>query len=303
MAEAATYPKRESHYAHRFCRTMTKAAAAMELGTDVCWFLTVIAHQEDVKRYKPVNYWNEQLMALVGVKSVDKLIRMRNAAVAAGWLHYHSGGKYRPGVYWVLIPAAFEDMADTACDEPDSSICTQKGSAANRDQIETKPAAKRTQTGRESSNPKPSPLTPDPKEDCSEPPTATAEPPVYPVFPCSGRKTEPKRWEATDTILAELADAFPGVGVRAEARKAWQWVIGKPGNRKTARGMPDFLFRWMARVQDKGGGAPRAGPRTAADRTEEANNAFREAQEDCDALAGRHSANVATTARLAGPAG
>ena len=280
MAETATYPKRESHFAHRFCRTMTKAAVVMELGTDVCWFLTVIAHQEDVKRYRPVNYWNEQLMALVGAKSVDKLIRMRNAAVAAGWLHYHSGGKYRPGVYWVLVPAEFEETPDTACDEPDASICTQNGSAANRDQTDTKSAANRTggrrPIERESSNPKPLSQNPTPKEDCSEASTTPSEL-AYPRFYVVGGSRE---WTLTFEHITELAEVFPGVDIEAQAKLAWLWCKDAGPKRKTAGGMRAFLRRWMERAQNESRASPaRAGPprkQTAADRNQESFDQIRE---------------------------
>lgn len=120
----AVYPKRPPFFAHRFCRLLTKAAAAQEIGPEACWLLTIIAHQEDAKRYRgPVTFWNEQVMPLCGFGGRSRLVAARVKAVEAGWLHYDGGGKGRPGVYWVLIPAGLEDLADTPCDETPDDIC------------------------------------------------------------------------------------------------------------------------------------------------------------------------------------
>lgn len=114
------YPKRDSFFAHRFVRLLTKTAAAQELGPEVVWLLTVVAHQEDAKRYRgAVTYWNEQLMPLCGFRSKGRLIRARQSAVDAGWLHYESGGRNQAGRYWCLVPDGFAQMPDGPCDESD----------------------------------------------------------------------------------------------------------------------------------------------------------------------------------------
>jgi len=114
------YPRRESFSAHRFVRLLTKTAAAQELGPEVVWLLTVIAHQEDAKRYSgAVTYWNEQLMPLCGFRSKGRLMRARQSAVDSGWLHYESGGRNQAGRYWCLIPDGFEQLPDGPCDESD----------------------------------------------------------------------------------------------------------------------------------------------------------------------------------------
>ena len=58
-----SYPKnRGSFFAHKFCRILTKAAVAQELGPESCWLLSVIVHQEDAIRYsRPVTFWNDDL--------------------------------------------------------------------------------------------------------------------------------------------------------------------------------------------------------------------------------------------------
>ncbi|MBI1314497.1 hypothetical protein GC176_24660 [bacterium] len=115
---ASEYPARESFFAHRFVRLLTKTAAAQELGPEVTWLLTVIAHQEDAKRYSgPVTYWNEQLMPLCGFRSKGRLNRARQSAVESGWLHYETGGRTQPGRYWCLVPTGYEQLPDGPCDE------------------------------------------------------------------------------------------------------------------------------------------------------------------------------------------
>jgi len=113
------YPKRPKYFSHQFCRLMTKACVANRLGAEVCWLLTVIVHQEDARHYRlpGVTFFNEQLLPLIGVGSVDSLDRIRKKAIAMGWLHYESGGKGKPGLYWVLIPAEWADSDDGPTDE------------------------------------------------------------------------------------------------------------------------------------------------------------------------------------------
>ena len=95
----------------------------MELGPEVCWMLTVIAHQEDAKRYSgSVTYWNEQLMTLCGFGSRKRLVTARNRAVDLGWLYYEQGGKSKPGRYWVLVPDGLAFSEDGPCDESDLSV-------------------------------------------------------------------------------------------------------------------------------------------------------------------------------------
>lgn len=107
------------------------------------------------------------------------------------------------------------------------------------------------------------PPTP-PAGGCPEPPSAGTgpSPPPLLTFPClPGKKGGAEEWHLTAELAAELSAAYPDVDVPAEARKALVWV--KANRRKTHRGMPAFLARWMAREQDRGGrpGGPAGGGR------------------------------------------
>lgn len=143
------YPERPSHFAHRFVRLLTKSAAAQELGGQVCWLLTVIALQEDAKRYRgAVTFYNPQIMPLVGASGKDALSRIRNRAIEEGWLHYEPGCKGVPCKYWVLIPEEYEGVHDSPMDESADHLMS-RNHATNRTETapESNPATK-LQTGR-----------------------------------------------------------------------------------------------------------------------------------------------------------
>lgn len=78
--------------------------------------------------------------------------------------------------------------------------------------------------------------------------------PVVLWFPIVGGKggKGPTEWPLRQSKIAEYGESFPGVDVPREARKALQWCRDNPARRKTARGMPAFLSRWFAKVQDSG---------------------------------------------------
>jgi hypothetical protein len=104
--------------------------------------------------------------------------------------------------------------------------------------------------------PAPKEKTPSPTEKvCSEPATPASEPPAEPspkvvmTFPIVGQKA--KTWDLTESKLAEYRESFPGVDVLAECRKALQWARDTPEKRKTARGMPRILTRWLSKAQDE----------------------------------------------------
>ncbi|MBX3438017.1 MAG: hypothetical protein KF861_11045, partial [Planctomycetaceae bacterium] len=82
-----------------------------------------IAMTEDAARYRrPVTFYNEQLMPIVGLASRATLNRARDRCIDNGWLHYKAGAKRSPGVYWVLVPAHAQKMEDTPIDEGEDSV-------------------------------------------------------------------------------------------------------------------------------------------------------------------------------------
>lgn len=109
---------RKGFYAHKVLRLAIKSAVAQRLGTDVFALLCVIALQEDVVRYhRPVSFWNDQLLPLVGFAKRDRLAKARKKAIDAGWLLYREGGRHVPGEYRVTIPVELRGIFDCAVDE------------------------------------------------------------------------------------------------------------------------------------------------------------------------------------------
>lgn len=106
------YPRRETHFAHRFTRLLAHVCAAQEIGHDACYLLVIIVHCEDAKKYRDaVTYWNEQIQAIAGLSPAG-LWRARKKAVESGWLHYEEGRKGQAARYWVTIPTRFQGLPD-----------------------------------------------------------------------------------------------------------------------------------------------------------------------------------------------
>lgn len=103
------------------------------------------------------------------------------------------------------------------------------------------------------------------KDRCSEPPLAASEqavsshdPPLM-TFPTVGKDAAP--WPLTRAQVDSWHQAFPGVAVLAECRKALAWCEANPAKQKTPRGMPKFLFGWLERSQNSAGGRGPPPPR------------------------------------------
>jgi hypothetical protein len=112
------YPKRDMFFSHRFTRLLMKGCVAQDIGRDATLLLCFIVHQEDAAKYsKPVRFWNEQLMNTMGFKSPKQLVSARTEAIDAGWLHYERTGNRQVGLYFVMIPKAFEGFPDTAIEQ------------------------------------------------------------------------------------------------------------------------------------------------------------------------------------------
>lgn len=87
-------------------------------------------------------------------------------------------------------------------------------------------------------------------EFCSEP--ALLE------FPIVGKTPGP--WPLTKPFVDDLAAAFPGVDVMAEARKALVWLNANPTKRKTFAGAGRFLVGWVSRSVNSGRAARAPSP-------------------------------------------
>jgi hypothetical protein len=81
---------------------------------------------------------------------------------------------------------------------------------------------------------------------------APAPAPIILSLPCVG--AGPKAYGVTQAQVESWREAFPGVDVVAELRKARAWLEANPSKRKTAKGAPRFLVAWLGRAQDGSGG-------------------------------------------------
>jgi hypothetical protein len=136
--------------------------------------------------------------------------------------------------------------------------------------------------------------------------TASEADPVVLLFPVVGGNggKGPAEWPLRHAKVAEYQQAFPGLDVLAHCRRALQWARDNPAKRKTFRGMPAFLWRWLAREQDRGHVRP-AGPagETAREREERVRRERAErAREEALALESRQGRPVSLR-QLAGQVG
>ncbi len=160
----AEYPKRDAYFAHHTVRLMFKVCAAQEIDSEAMLLVIAILHQEDAKRYRgPITFYNGQLAPILGFTSWSRLDRARKAAIKAGWLHYESGGKRKPGLYWGMIPEHLKNVDDMPIDEGYPSVSIVESGGASGVQVEGQAGRKRGASGEPPIlSPKPKPK---PKED------------------------------------------------------------------------------------------------------------------------------------------
>jgi hypothetical protein len=94
---------------------------------------------------------------------------------------------------------------------------------------------------------------------CVEPPAA-ATPDDQPVdtsfeFFVTGDQSRPK-WHPPIELIDRLEQSFDSVDVRSELTKAATWTFSNRNQRKTASGMPRFLFNWLTKAANSTRGAP-----------------------------------------------
>lgn len=133
-SDKPTYPLgRPKFYAQKFARTLGKLCIANEIGADACWFATTIACVEDAKQYAgPVNFFNHQLMPIVGQTRDATFRKVRDRLRERGILHTEErpNGSRQSTLYWTLLPPEYPYLDVGAIDEPVQSEDFQRGFAA-----------------------------------------------------------------------------------------------------------------------------------------------------------------------------
>ena len=100
------------------------------------------------------------------------------------------------------------------------------------------------------------PAEPEPATPAEPEPAPPVAPPPLLLFPCiRDRRTQQAKetkaeWPLPAGLVARWEEAFPGMDVLGEARKAREWVLAH--HLKTYNGMRAFLFRWLSRAQNSG---------------------------------------------------
>lgn len=103
-------------------------------------------------------------------------------------------------------------------------------------------------------------------EPSSLPEPVPPESPVAFEFPCDG---DPNKFAVRESMLDEFGRLFPKLDIAQECRQALAWVLAKPSNKKTAKGMRTFLTGWFTRSSDRirGGAGPPRGHPTLSDKS------------------------------------
>jgi hypothetical protein len=252
----ATYPKRPAFFAAKFCRLLLKACVANELGADAAMLLMAVASTEDAKGYRgPVNFWNAQLLPLIGCRSDSAFRRLRDRCERAGWLRHNLGTKWCPPSYWVTIPPQFDGWDDAATDESASKYETHEskseqasgGQAAGKRNSRGEQAANKRRTSGEQADgflPVPEPK-PEPRPNPPSPPqtggTTAAEPALVLVVASPAKPPRPRN-ELFDAV-AEVTGADPVVSGSHVGKLAA--VLSKAEPPYTASDVREFGRRFL----------------------------------------------------------
>jgi hypothetical protein len=105
----------------RLFKVCQRIHLANELGSAAVLLIHHIASAEDGLDFlRPPRHWNSELMKACGLRDDEAFAKVRDKAVAAGWLHYGKGGIREAGTYWVTIPDSVQELLDGDSKEPRS---------------------------------------------------------------------------------------------------------------------------------------------------------------------------------------
>ena len=81
-------------------------------------------------------------------------------------------------------------------------------------------------------------------DDDPQPTPSSDIPPVITILTDTGEK-----YPVTQGYVDTMQELYPAVDVQAQLRAMKAWAISNPNRRKTAKGMPRFINRWLAEEQ------------------------------------------------------
>jgi hypothetical protein len=291
----SVYPKRPSHFAHRFVRLMMKAVAAQEVGPEGFCLLAAIAMTEDAKRYRgPVIFFNHHLMTVCGFKTEKILFRVRSRCVKAGWLVWNRGRKNAAATYWVAIPEQCDAIEDGPVDEVTTERKEQTGviadlrgdeSVSNWEVIGNQSVSNREVIG-QTFIPNPFPLSPfpDPKESAAHAATTSQKAAKYTAeFEEAWQAFKPSHRGGTEKpeAFTEWKKAIRVVGGRDGINEPHLWLMSRmQAYARSAVGQSQYspaMCRWLKNgryddepakwsvVSDDARAGPASGKQTASD--------------------------------------
>jgi hypothetical protein len=113
----SAYPAKRMGWLHSIGLLLARAEVAREIGRDATLLILIIAIQEDVQQYQtaPI-YFDAELQRATGIRSQKQLDRVRQKAVAAGWLYVDrdADGDSSVARYWTVIPDRLNVFQDPA---------------------------------------------------------------------------------------------------------------------------------------------------------------------------------------------
>ena len=170
-----------------------------------------------------------------------------SALISVGWLQARDGS--------LVIPNFDRHLSQSAKTRAEAAIRKKKERSKHVTKMSQKSVTSVTEKmdenvtiekrREEKSNTKMNPK----KNSCPEVPQTEPSEPSVMEFPTVGKVAS---WGLTQSKVDEYAATYPALDILAECRKARQWTIDNPANRKTFAGMTRFLNAWMARAQNSG---------------------------------------------------
>ncbi len=105
------YEKRPAFFANRYTTLLYQFEAVAQIGQLGVLLCILIAHREDAMHYtRPIDFWNSQLLAALGISKWETLNKARQAAIEAGWIEYEGTNTRSRGKYRATIPAEYEEI-------------------------------------------------------------------------------------------------------------------------------------------------------------------------------------------------